>query len=277
MNNSHAVEVARGERFEFGKNWQRFLEVLDEQRIQKATEALASMLGCTSLTGKSFLDVGSGSGLSSLAAARLGARVRAFDYDPASVACTNELRRRYGTEASWQVEEGSVLDAPYLARLGRFDVVYSWGVLHHTGAMWQALENVIRLVSPGGSLFIAIYNDQGEPSRRWRAIKKLYNRLPRPLASGLAVLMFAARDMRLLIGDLIKLRPAFYVRRWTEYSKRGMSRWRDHIDWVGGLPFEVAKPEEVILFYQKRGFRLVNLTTCAGGQGCNQFVFERTQ
>src|SRR5256886_15826578 len=134
---SHAIEVAHGQRFEFGKNWSRFLTVLDDSRFARAEESLKAMLELEDLEGKRFLDVGSGSGLFSLAARRLGARVHSFDYDPRSVACTSELKRRYFAEdPEWVVEEASVLDRQYLATLGRFDIVDSWGGLDHTGAVW---------------------------------------------------------------------------------------------------------------------------------------------
>ena len=131
-------EVASGERFEFGKNWLRFLDTVNEDRIKASEQALMVMLG--DIAGKTFLDVGCGSGLSSLAAHRLGARVFAFDYDPQSVACAKELQRMCG--ATWPVEQGSALERTYLLNLGKFDVVYSWGVLHHTGDMWRALKNM---------------------------------------------------------------------------------------------------------------------------------------
>ena len=276
---THAIEVAEGKRFQFGKNWERFLKVLSGERILAATNALSAMLGLRDLHGCRFLDVGSGSGLSSLAAHQLGAEVVAFDYDPTSVACTEELRRRYAqANLDWRVQQGSALDKAYLATLGQFDVVYSWGVLHHSGAMWPALENMVPLVRDGGRLFIAIYNDQGETSRRWLLIKQIYNQLPAPLAIAFGALVMGVRDLRFLAGDLLKLRPGRYIRRWTQYatnSLRGMSRYHDMIDWVGGLPFEVAKPEAIILFFQARGFKLVNLRTCGGGHGCNEFVFVR--
>src|SRR6266516_5946417 len=141
------------------------------------------MLAVSDLHGRSFLDVGSGSGLFSLAAKRLGAiRAHSFDYDPDSVACTGEMKRRFYADAtSWTIEQGSVLDTTYLRSLGTFDVVYAWGVLHHTGDMWRGLGNVTDLVAAGGRLFIAIYNDQGSTSQRWRAIKRLYNHAPAPL------------------------------------------------------------------------------------------------
>jgi 2-polyprenyl-3-methyl-5-hydroxy-6-metoxy-1,4-benzoquinol methylase len=272
----HAREVAEGQRFEFGKNWTKFLVLLNKDRIDAAIGSLRGMLGVESLAGKRFLDAGSGSGLFSLSARSLGAEVFSFDFDPHSVACTRELRRRYFPEDStWTVEEGSVLDPTYLSKLGSFDIVYSWGVLHHTGSMWAALGNVAPLVRPNGLLFVSIYNDQGNKSRRWLAVKKLYNRVSKPfqllIAAGLCVQLWWRRWLK----DLLRLRP---FETWINESKpRGMSPWRDVIDWVGGYPFEVAKPEEIFEFYRDRGFTLVKMTTCGGSLGCNEFVFRKTE
>lgn len=274
---SHAREVASGERFEFGDNWSRFLAALDDGRIREAEESLRLMLQVESLAGRSFLDIGSGSGLFSLAARRLGARVHSLDYDPRSVACTAELRRRYFPEdPEWRVEEGSALDADYIRSLGLFDVVYSWGVLHHTGQMWRALENAQLPVRPGGLLFVAIYNDTGSQVARWKWIKKTYNRLPRFLRPPFAALAIAPDEIKPALRSLVTLRPQEYVRRWTDYDRnRGMSRWRDIIDWVGGYPYEVATPDEIFDFYRARGFTLTKLKCGGVGLGCNEFVFVR--
>ena len=278
VSRAHTDEVARGERFEFGKNWNRFLSTLDDQRIAQAERAIVEMLELPDLTGKRFLDIGSGSGLSSLVARRLGASVHSFDYDPHSVACTAELRRRYyPQDDSWKVEEGSALDADYLRSLGKFDIVYSWGVLHHTGEMWKALENAQVPVSAGGKLFVAIYNDTGSQSARWRWIKKTYNGLPRLMKTPFAILVSAPEEAKSLIRSSIKGRPAEYIRTWTQYDRnRGMSHWHDLIDWVGGYPYEVATPDQIFDFYRARGFTLTKLKCGAVGLGCNEFVFERT-
>jgi len=263
-----------GERFAFGKNWRAFLSVLNDERIAVAEESLRGMLEMDSLAGRSWLDIGSGSGLFSLAAARLGASpIHSFDYDPDSVACTRELKRRYQPAAAWTIERGSALDGGYLESLGRFDIVYAWGVLHHTGNLWRALELVRRRVKPGGRLFIAIYNDQGLISRAWTLVKRTYNRgrLGRMLMTGCFVPYFAGRG---LASDLIHLRnPAA---RYRQYQKqRGMSVVHDWRDWLGGYPFEVARPDEVVRFCQARGLTAVKVKTCGRSLGNNEFVFAK--
>jgi len=269
------AEVSAKQRFEFGINWIRFLNILNDDRIAVAKNSLSDMLEIDNLKGNSFLDIGSGSGLFSLSAKMLGSKVHSFDIDPQSVACTRELKRRYfPNDTEWTIEEGSVLDMKYLKSLGTFDIVYSWGVLHHTGSMWVALENACTLVAPGSRLFIAIYNDQGRASRYWCVVKKLYNRLPR----GLKFLILWPSFIRLwgptLVKDLVRANP-FYT--WKKYGgARGMAPWRDVVDWVGGYPFEVAKPEEIFDFCRYRGFQLTRLKTCAGGHGCNEFVFFKS-
>ncbi|MEK6225048.1 MAG: class I SAM-dependent methyltransferase [Chloroflexota bacterium] len=267
------TNVAGPDRFAFGENWWRFLALLDETRIIEAERSLTEMLGTENLNGLSFCDVGSGSGLFSLAARRLGATVRSFDFDPASVACTAELRRRFfPSDPNWSVESGSALDPKYLERLGRFDVVYAWGVLHHTGAMWEAMKLASALVKPAGLLYIALYNDQGWRSNIWRFVKRSYNALPKALRFLIVLPILVLLWGRLAVRDFARGRP---FSTWREYSStRGMSPWHDLIDWVGGYPFEVARPDDVIHFYERLGFGLREIRR-RNGLGCNEFVFAR--
>lgn len=270
-------QVEKGDRFEFGKNWEQFLLILDEERIKLAENSLLRMLELDSLEKKTFLDIGSGSGLYSLAARRLGAKVHSFDYDPQSVSCTTELKSRYfKDDKDWVIESGDALDQKYLNNLGKFDVVYSWGVLHHTGDMWNALHNASQLVDSNGFFYVSIYNDQGGRSKRWLKIKKIYNLIPNGLKWIIWVPMLIKLWFRNTVRDLIQDGKLFSTwRNYAQVEARGMSAFTDVIDWVGGLPFEVAKPEEIFDFFAERNFVLKRLKTCGGGIGCNEFVFKK--
>jgi 2-polyprenyl-6-hydroxyphenyl methylase/3-demethylubiquinone-9 3-methyltransferase len=273
----HARQLRTGQRFRFGRNWTHFLKRLNEERIAEAEDNLTEFLGRDSLRGKTFLDIGSGSGLSSLAARRLGAVVTSFDFDTLSVACTEELRRRFfPDDPFWRVGQGSILDKQYIDALGQFDIVYSWGVLHHTGAMWQAMENVKQLVKWDGLLFIAIYNDAGELSRKWQDRKRRYNALPSPLRLPYAICVWTPEQLRILMSCLRSggLRTCILELRGDDTSRRGMSRLHDIVDWVGGYPYEYAKIEMITEFYSPDGFKPVKLRENRS-YGCHQIVFKR--
>jgi len=259
--------------FAFGTNWQRFLDRVDEPQIEAAMQSLRDMLEIQDLKGKRFLDVGSGSGLFSLAATRLGADVFSFDSDKESVACTEEVKRRFASVAAkWDIEKGSILDEDYLKKLGQFDVVYAWGVMHHTEDMPRALAHAATAVGEDGKIFISIYNDQGKASRIWKCIKSFYNAAPNPLKWLLVLIVGAYFELKSFLAWLTAPRRYLVMRK---KRGRGMAKWYDLVDWVGGYPFEVAKPEEIFDFYRERGFVLRRLKTHAGGIGCNEFVFER--
>lgn len=252
-------------RFGFGENWRRFSRSIDESRIAQAVQSMRDLLQAETLAGRTFLDIGSGSGLFSLAAHRLGARVTSFDYDPQSVACTQALRESAGQDPAWDVFQGSILDPALPARLGTFDIVYSWGVLHHTGHMREAFDNAAKLVAPGGWLALAIYNDQGAISRYWTGVKRLYN----AGAAGRAA-MVAVHAPYLIAGRWVARALTGRLR-----LERGMNLWHDMHDWLGGWPFEVATPAQVQAHFAALGFAPEGLSTCGTRMGCNEFLFRR--
>jgi len=257
--------------FHFGKNWHAYIAQTDVTKAaQTSAEFLERFLGAD-VRGKTFLDAGSGSGLHSLAALTLGVeRVVSFDYDKDSVACTNAVRDKSAYTARWQVMHGSLMDQGFMKGLGAFDIVYSWGVLHHTGDMWHALENLCGLTKPGGLVWVAIYNKvEGKfGSSWWKKVKHAYNVSPHPIQLLMEWLYIAFHFVLLVLH----MKNPFRVM--CEYrAKRGMSWKTDLIDWLGGYPYEYASTAEIFSFFKRRGFTLENIQT-TNYKGCNQFLFR---
>jgi len=253
-------------RFKFGKNWINYLTHLDAGNIATACHDLKRLLGKGSLVGQTFLDIGSGSGLMSLAAKKMGAKVISFDYDVDSVNCTKMIKDKYYPEdPEWEVYSGSVLDPDFMGKFENIDIIYSWGVIHHTGDMWAAITNIIGLAKRNNSdISLAIYNDQGWISRYWLFIKKAYNK--NTLLKILVILMhmpylYFARIIYRAITGRLKL-------------ERGMLYWHDMIDWLGGYPFEVASPQKIIAHFDNNNYVMRNTNLCGNRHGCNEFFFK---
>jgi SAM-dependent methyltransferase len=260
-------------RFGFGKNWENYLkEHFSEERVQISKEHLLNFLKLNDLTGRYFLDIGCGSGLHSLAAFRAGAaKVVSFDYDPHSVLATQMLKKYAGNPENWEVKQGSILDEQFLSALEPADVVYSWGVLHHTGSMWQAVQNTKDLMKSDALLYIALYDDGlyfDLPKSYWSEVKKRYNQanwIGKKRKEFWYIWQFYLQKKLSKLPDLVKQA--------REYKKsRGMDLYRDAVDWLGGWPFEYASVEEVKSFVSEHiGLELINLTT---GQACAEYLFK---
>lgn len=261
--------------FSFGKNWRSYANLIDEAKIAKAVDGLRTLIPEADIRGRSFLDIGCGSGLHALSALRLGAaRVHAVDIDPESVATTRDVLAKWaggsgGGSGHWTVETKSILD-PAFTQLGAFDIVYSWGVLHHTGAMWPAIETAADSVGPDGLFCLALYRTT-RLDRFWRTEKRWYkNASPRSqsIARGTYDVLF--RTAAALTGrrDRVGSRG------------RGMEYWHDMHDWLGGYPYETALAPEVETRLASRGFiaeRVFARTLELGlfGSGCDEYVYRK--
>lgn len=268
-------DPSRSKTFSFGLNWQDYLKGISEDRIQAARDDIESWLGIEAIEGKRIIDIGSGSGIHSMVFHQQGAgELISFDVDEYSVAATKSLWKACGEPGRWAVMHGSILDDDLVQELRHpgFDVVYSWGVLHHTGDMWQSIGNAIDLIAPGGLFMVALYV-KGPHYQRDLALKERFNRASN-LGKKMIYWRFVVRQsLKLLLYQQFREIKRLVFSRRHEH-RRGMSAYNDIIDWLGGLPYEVASAEEVVAFTRKRSLVLEKIETGFEG-GNNIFLFSR--
>jgi len=267
--------------FAFGENWAGYATKVTVAEIAEAERGLLRLLGPAGLASQRFLDLGCGSGLHAAAALRRGAReVVAVDLDPESVRTAQELLGRYAPEgAAYRVLPGDVFDIGP-GSFGVFDIVYSWGVLHHTGNLERALASAAALVGPNGRLVVALYRRTWLDAF-WRVEKRWYAH---------ASEKSQARARSVYVA-LFRLRMAALGKSFTEYvsgysSNRGMDYFHDLHDWMGGWPYEAIEPAEVAQLMASHGLEpeLVPARPAGKrsgrplgvfGSGCDEYVYRR--
>jgi len=253
--------------FSFGKNWYKFLSTVDEKAINSAIADVDRLIEKEKIKGKKIIDIGSGSGIHSLSFFRIGAAsLFSFDYDKFSVKATKYFWEKEGKPENWKVTEGSILDEKFVNNLGQFDIVYSWGVLHHTGNMWEAIKNASTLVKPNGLFLLSLYQGVDTYEHDLK-LKTKYNK------SG----FFGKKLMELQwIIDIIKYKKRMGLKKpyaWNEKRERGMNVYYDIKDWLGGLPYEVSSDKQILDFLAPKGFELVKKDMKAA---CGVYLFEKT-
>jgi 2-polyprenyl-6-hydroxyphenyl methylase/3-demethylubiquinone-9 3-methyltransferase len=271
MNNLKSVDT----HFAFGENWSEYANLIDDTKIQEAEKGLLRLVTKEELAGKSFLDIGCGSGLHALAALRLGAaRVLATDIDPNSVATTKAVLEQHApTGARYEVQEVSVFDLPEATK-EQFDIVYSWGVLHHTGAMYEAITAATKLVAPSGMFAVALYG-KTPMCGVWTRIKRWYAHTSKASQSRARTVYLFLKKIRFKLSG-----RDFQAYKDSYYSSRGMSYEHDVHDWIGGYPYESITPTQAVDCMSRLGFVLkVEKVEKRGvgvfGSGCDEFVFVK--
>lgn len=269
------ISSQTGEAFDFGSNWEAFSNAaLNEDRVEEARVALRNLFaeGDLDVRGKSFLDIGFGQGLSLMLAQEMGARVAGCDINPLCRKVLEQNRKRFFQDVPIPpVWVGSILDAKAELEIRQlnegalFEVVHSWGVLHHTGHLDKALENAAGLVRPdGGFLVLALYAYHWT-SPAWLQIKRHYNRCGK----------FGKRAWVWLLWPVIFMAKFLVTGRWPLRQQRGMDFYHDVVDWVGGYPYEPIARDELIMRMQELGFSRVADIPPITPTGCHEYIFKK--
>jgi len=252
--------------FNFGKNWQAYsAHSLNNQKFNEALNSLKELIGEDKIKNSKFLDIGCGSGVFAIAASKIGAKETVgIDISKESISALLQNQKKFTSPKKVKFFCRSILDKD-IFNLGQFDIVYSWGVLHHTGKMWKAIENSLDLVKRNGLLVLAIYNKHWS-SPFWKMIKRFYNFSPIFIKKTLVFIFYWVIALTKLI--IAKKNP-------LKNKRRGMSFYYDIIDWLGGYPYEYAPKDEIKNFIEKKKFKLIKFVKAPVPTGCNEFVFQQ--
>ena len=235
--------------FSFGQNWLNFVETqVDHKIIQSHAADIQKKYDTVNLSikGKRVLDLGCGSGLSSFAFLTLGAAsVTSVDIDPKSIEAARLMKQRFSSDSamnikgSWSIIESSVFDLSE-GFDNLFDIVYSWGVLHHTGNMWEAIKRTRGFCNAHGILHLALYISGFKYSQHLE-MKHYFKFLDRDQKIN-ALFNYLSGGKQEISRDIFR------------FDDRGMNVFHDALDWLGGLPYEVCDPAVLECYLNQNGF-----------------------
>lgn len=263
------------QQFDFGENWVDFSNAVSSESFNQARQQFLELTGEVINEDKSFLDVGFGQGFNLLSATVQGMDVVGCDINPKCAEALKINVEHFGLDGANEkvhIHIGSILDDSTISLLaddtlsdnGQFDIVHSWGVLHHTGNMNKAIDNAVSLVKPGGHFVVALYNKHWT-SPIWTGIKWFYCHVP----------SFIQKAMVHTLYGVIWLAKLVVTRKNPFKMQRGMNFYHDVVDWVGGYPYEYASQKEVVEMLKMHGMSLEKVIPAEVPTGCNQFVFVK--
>jgi len=257
-------------KFSFGKNWQNFNKNITNKNINNSIKYFKNFTKFVNLKNKTFIDVGCGSGINSLLAIKLNAKkVLSIDIDENSVSACKLLRKKYKiSNKNWIIKQVSILDTSKIKKLGKFDFIYSWGVLHHTGDMNKAFDNLFLLAKKKSYIYVSIYNKY-LTSNTWKIIKYFYassNNFIKKIMEKIYITIYYI-GLNLNKYSIKEYKKSFVL-------KRGMSFRHDIIDWLGGYPYEYLSFEDLSAIFFKKGYSILSFKK-SNGVGCNEIFVKR--
>ena len=262
-------------RFKFGQNWREYNSSIGADRIEAAQIGILKLLNPIEISDKKIVDIGSGSGLHALSFLKLGAKeVTCIDIDTDSIAATKETLNKFANKfENWTAFEADILN-PDALNPKSFEIVYSWGVLHHTGNMKLAVKNASQLCKVDGLFVFALYR-KTFLCNFWKIEKWFYIRSPlvvKKLLEYVYIFLF-------LFGKILKRDDVVRFIRSYE-TQRGMKFNTDVKDWLGGYPYESILPINVEELLIELGFEKVRdfvqpKSIGLFGSGCDEYVFRR--
>ena len=271
-------------KFSFGINWTDFAKnKVDENivstHVNDALGHLLRMPGFLSakpLEGKRVIDIGCGSGLSSLSFYENGCRdITSFDVNEDSIKATNIIKERFCNDESnlkWSIKEGSILDENLVSDLRsqeKYDLVYSWGVLHHTGDMRKAIDNTLSLCQSGSILWMALYIKVDQPDGEEIYQNDLKLKIKFNEASEETKKEMIVSRLKKVFGN----NPATWTR---PYDNRGMTPINDVTDWLGGYPYEVARAKDIKRLLEANGFSEIEVLNENRASGTNViYIYQK--
>lgn len=210
--------------------------------------------------GKSVLDSGCGTGIFSIIFAKNGAgQVTGIDISPGSLGTAEGLKQKFGLSNA-RFEQQDMLHLPYPDAC--FDIVWAWGTVHHTTDPLGAIDGLIRVLKPGGSILLAIYK---KTKVTWihEAIRKTLVRTPRRSWNALAKIMA-------FFGT-----PIVWTFKRREKARQGETLSELILDWYFVPIRHYYKPDEIRTFLEGKGFKIENYLAHSGRfNSSSNFIFK---
>ncbi len=210
--------------------------------------------------GKTVLDAGCGTGVFSIIFARNGAaKVTGIDISPGSLGTARGLKEKFGL-ANAEFQQQDMLHLSF--RDASFDIVWAWGTVHHTTDPLGAITELIRVLKPGGSLFLAIYK---QTSVTWihEIIRKTMIRTPRWSWNVLAK------------AGAFMLTPVVFLFKRRQKSRKGEKLSELILDWYFVPIRHYYTPEEIRVFLERKKFRIEKYLAHSGRfNSSSNFIYK---